>query len=164
MTRATDDELLRPSLTADDDAVGFRSPWDPATLGWITLLVGPFGSGLLMLLNQRRLGLRGGWHLLLAMATLGTTIIVVLAFVIPSFGVEKSGDLRNVGSLVRFGGNVVALPMAWLMLREQRRRYRIAEQADVATGRLFWPGVVAWLVNLVIVIVVVAAAVVVKRL
>lgn len=77
------DPLLQASLTEHDDALGFRSPWDPSTLGWLALLVGPFGAGLLMWRNQPRLGLRGGAHLALVMTVVGTAVLAAGIFLVP---------------------------------------------------------------------------------
>ncbi|MBM3962886.1 MAG: hypothetical protein FJ306_13445 [Planctomycetes bacterium] len=77
------DPLLQASLTEHDDAVGFRSPWDPSTLGWLALLVGPFGAGLLMWRNQPRLGLRGGAHLALVMTVVGAAVLAAGIFFVP---------------------------------------------------------------------------------
>ena len=77
------DPLLQASLTEHDDAEGFRAPWDPSTLGWLALLVGPFGAGLLMWRNQPRLGLRGGAHLALVMTAVGAAVLAAGIFLVP---------------------------------------------------------------------------------
>ncbi|HEX6810452.1 MAG TPA: hypothetical protein VF384_02410 [Planctomycetota bacterium] len=162
MPRALD-ELLRPSLTDDDDATGFHEPWDPSTLGWIMLLVGPFGGGWLMMRNQSRLGLAGGWKHLLAMAAVGVAVVTTVALLVPGFGEKSTEDARNARSIVRYAGNVVALPLAWVLLAEQRRRYRIAQKNDVPTGKLYGPGVAAFVVNLIIAFALAATVVAIKR-
>jgi hypothetical protein len=83
MAHADVDPLLQPSLTEHDDGRGFRLPWDPSTLGWLALLVGPFGAGLLMWRNQSRLGLRGGAHLAWIMAAVGAAVIAAGVFLAP---------------------------------------------------------------------------------
>jgi hypothetical protein len=83
MAHADLDPLLQPSLTEHDDGHGFQMPWDPSTLGWLALIVGPFGAGLLMWRNQPRLGLRGGAHLAWIMAAVGTAVIAAGAFLAP---------------------------------------------------------------------------------
>ncbi len=83
MATADDDPLLQTSLTEHDDGHGFRMPWDPSTLGWLALLIGPFGAGLLMWRNQPRLGLRGGAHLAWIMAAVGTAVIAAGVFLAP---------------------------------------------------------------------------------
>lgn len=83
MANADFDPLLQPSLTEHDDGHGFRLPWDPSALGWLALIVGPFGAGLLMWRNQPRLGLRGGAHLAWIMAAVGTAVIAAGVFLAP---------------------------------------------------------------------------------
>jgi len=167
MSLAEHDPLLQPSLTESDDAQGFARPWDPSTLGWLALLVGPFGSGLLMWLNQRRLGLRGGAHLLLVMALVGAVVMVVGIFFLPSQAEAAAQGMteqrRDSMRIVRFVGNAVALPLAWWFLGEQRRRYRIAEQVNAPTSALFLPGLGAFVVNLAVTFAVGLALVAIKR-
>lgn len=84
--------MLHASLTEHDDAAGFRSPWDPSTLGWLALLVGPFGAGLLMWRNQPRLGLRGGAHLALVMTVVGAAVLAAGIFLVPDL--PKTGAAK----------------------------------------------------------------------
>lgn len=92
MRPADHDPLLHASLTEQDDAQGFRTPWDPSTLGWLALLVGPFGAGLLMWRNQPRLGLRGGAHLALVMTVVGAAVLAAGIFFVPD--VPKASAAR----------------------------------------------------------------------
>lgn len=229
------DPLLQPTLTAADDAHGFHKPWDPSTLGWLTLFVGPFGCGLLIWRNQSRLGLRGGAHLAGMLAAVGVAVIATTVFLgpaakplpvvvrppvvdapanvqapaasggaapttaAPTSGAEakpevgttppapadgtavglgggsgtpryggrasssSSSGTRDVNRIVRFAGNAVALPLAYWLLREQRRRYRIAEQCDAPTGSLWGPGLLAFVVNTVLAFVVAGLCVAIKH-
>lgn len=256
MTRRDLDPLLQPMLTAADDAHGFHKPWDPSTLGWLTLLVGPFGCGLLMWRNQSRLGLRGGAHFLGILAIVGVAVIATTVFLVPdakplpvvvrppvvdapanvpapavsggaastteapataapaaaspptaassptaapTAGAEakvassdapsataggnavglrggsgtpryggrasspSSSGTRDTNRIVRFAGNAVALPLAYWLLREQRRRYRIAEQSDAPTGSLWLPGLLALVVNTVLALAIAGICVAIKH-
>jgi len=251
MTRQDLDPLLQPTLTAADDAHGFHKPWDPSTLGWLTLLVGPFGCGLLMWRNQSRLGLRGGAHLAGILAIVGVAVVAATVFLVPDakplpvvvrppvvdapanvpapavsggaastteapataapaaaspptaaptagaeakvassdapsataggnavglrggsgtprYGGRASSSSSSSGRsdtnrIVRFAGNAVALPLAYWLLREQRRRYRIAEQSDAPAGSLWLPGLLALVVNTVIALAVAGICVAIKH-
>jgi hypothetical protein len=102
MRPAEHDPLLHASLTEHDDAQGFRAPWDPSTLGWLALLVGPFGAGMLMWRNQPRLGLRGGAHLALVMTLVGGLVFAAGIFFVP--------DLPKAGAAKPAAATATAAP------------------------------------------------------
>ena len=54
-----DEDLLAPSLTAHDDAVGFDRPWSPNFLVVIGAFFGLIPMGLLLAENFKRLGKPG---------------------------------------------------------------------------------------------------------
>ena len=76
---------------------------------------------------------------------------------------SSSSGRSDTNRIVRFAGNAVALPLAYWLLREQRRRYRIAEQSDAPTGSLWLPGLLALVVNSVIALAVAGICVAIKH-
>src|SRR5687768_3132414 len=66
------DDLFRPTLTEQDDAVGFDRPWNPWSLVVLAFFFGLPGGGTLLALNFRRLGMPQAIWPVLAVVVLGT--------------------------------------------------------------------------------------------
>lgn len=142
-------DLLRPSLTAADDATGFDRPWSPYHLMWTAFLGGVPAAGYLYAENFRRLGL-GRWY---APTIAVSSLLWLLTTGGATYWLLDSEPGTAERTAVRAGLRAVALAGAWVLLRQQRRRWELFTTTPTPAGRLLLPAAVAiaasWLVTLV---------------
>lgn len=133
------DDLFQPSLTSDDDRHGFQNPWNPKQLMWVAVFGGVLATGILMLINDRRLGLPSRMAWLAPLIVIVWVGIIVLTLNIVDFNSGESGGNPALGSEFRLINRVVALVMAWVLLIPQRRRFEIFETGEEEPESLWKP-------------------------
>ena len=139
--RATTDELLRPTLSADFDVHAFRKPWNPRHLVWSGFLGGPLSGGVLAALNYRRLNQNSR-----AFVALAVTLVVCLAFAVAwaLWGppLDEARGRQSWHLPVRAVGCVLTLALS----APQNKLFDAYRAADLEPGKLLWPAVAAILV------------------
>lgn len=135
-----DTSLLQPTVGLEDDAIGFRRPWNPHSILWVAFFGGLIAAGVLFEMNGRRLGIRrkGGPALLIC---LGSSLVIYAALVwlFRAGNLPVGEDLRLARNLVRFLHLAVGVGVS----ATQTRRYQLAVRADVETASLIKPGILA---------------------
>lgn len=139
-----DDELLRPTLTAEDDAVGFDRPWAPWSLVFAAFFCGPVGGGALFVWNTFRLGLR---------RELKPTALSFAALAVV-FAVGAAAYLATVAGAavddrgIRLARHAVTVLLAILFARRQQQRFDMFEMSsDAGSAHLLGWGVLAFFVG-----------------
>jgi len=135
-----DDELLRPTLAAEDDPVHMRGAWNPWTLVILAVFGGPLSAGVLFAENARRLGRRAhvAW-------ILGGALALVLAGGFAAARLrplESFSDWSDTSVLriaQRLGAALLAAPLATL----QGRRFRVYTGNGGEPGKLLVYGLAA---------------------
>ena len=137
-------DLLRPTLTEDDNAVDFGNAWNPHSLAIVTFFAGLICGGILFFLNAARLGIeRRGWILPTAIAA-----SLLLHFLAATLSITYGTELRRE---IGIGAQVVAVLVALGFAATQRRRYRVFQGSDAEPGKLLVPGLIAAAVGMFIV-------------
>lgn len=141
MSRANDDELLRPTLPADLDVRAFGHPFRPQSILWPTFFGGPLAGGIVFGMNYARLGRRD-----LAARTwiAGLALALALGCVIGRFviGAEAGGgpDKR----LVRYAVAGFSVAIGWFVAKHQEPRFAAWESAtEKPPANLWLPGLLA---------------------
>ena len=139
-----DDELLRPVLTEEDDAVGIERPWNPWSLVVLAFFFGlPAGGGLLSW-NLYRLGVPRRMLPALLVVFVGSLGLAMLdGWLSPRLS-EKQQPLALIA--VRAGTTLIAAGLA----RAQRKRFRVFRHTGKDEGKLFLPGLVAAVLSLLL--------------
>ena len=137
-----DIDLFTPSLTEDDDAVGFDSPWHPWSVVFAAFFCGAFGGGALMAWNFHRLGMRGRvWPCALTFAALGVAILFASVALRPDL--SDPADARIARYAVRAATVLVAMGFA----SAQKRRFGIFTASGGEPGKLLLWGVAMFVLN-----------------
>ncbi len=138
-------DLLDPILTEDDDLVGFNNPWNPWSLVILTALTHFTIGGLFVALNQRRLGREGKfWSTWLTFLSVGAMTYSIWSVFILS-GVQFTD---NEERLWRHGTRAIALLLAFLFVRSQRRRFRVFTGGGGEPTSLFAWGIAGFVASL----------------
>ena len=132
------DALLQPSLTVEDDAVGFARPWNPWSAVFAYFFAGPFTGGVLLALNFKRLGSRRMvWRCVLLCGGIGLAASVGYLALIHT-GVTESWTSSQV-RLLSTGARVIGLLPALWMASLQSRRFRIySSTGEDPSGLWIW--------------------------
>lgn len=149
---SADAELLRHSLTEDDDTTGFNQPWNPWSLVVTTFFCGALPGIGLLAFNYERLGIKGRLY-----GTLAIAAALELCSVAVYFWVAQSGALdltnRDDQRTLRTGVKVVLVVAALFVARTQQKRFRLFEHSGLPAGGLFKPLLIAVLLSLFIALV-----------
>lgn len=137
-----DDELLRQSLTEDDDAAGFDRPWNPWSLVMLTFFFGiTTGLGLLAF-NYQRLGIKGRLYATLGIAVALEILLTACHVWAVQNGLIVWGDRDDMRTL-RLGTRVVSVLVAVLIAHTQQKRFRLFQRSNLPAGPLLIPAVIA---------------------
>jgi hypothetical protein len=142
-----DDDLLRPTLSEDDDALGFEEPWNPWSLVVLTFFFGLIAGGGLLAFNYRRLGMRVPVYAVLAFVAVmsclaqGFTIWLVYSGLVDH---NHRETLRNI----RWGGRAFITVIAMALAQTQMKRFRLFEHSDLPSGKLLLPALGAIAISL----------------
>ncbi len=122
-----DDDILTPSLTAHDDAVGFDRPWNPNYLVLVGAFFGVIPMGILLAENFKRLGRPQAYAPLLTFAFVAGVALAALAgyahaYGIPGLYVAGSVDHRRG---LRTANMLLAVGVGLAIAHRQRRRWEI---------------------------------------
>lgn len=140
-----EDDLFTPTLTEEDDAVGFERPWSPWSLVVLTFFFGIPGGGGLLALNFSRLGVpRKVVPAVLVVITASLLFSALRGWGIVHLHAESHLRLLNLGQKAL--ETVAAGALAWA----QRRRYRVFQGSGGEAGRLLLPGAVAAALSLLV--------------
>lgn len=140
-----EDDLFTPTLTEEDDAVGFERPWNPWSLVVLTFFFGiPAGGGLLAL-NHSRLGVpRKALRAVLLVITATLLFAGLRGWGITYLHEESQLRLLNLGQ--KAVETLTAGALAWT----QQRRYRVFRGSAGEPGRLPLPGILAAVLSLIV--------------
>jgi hypothetical protein len=139
-----DDDLLRPTLAAEDDPVRMRGAWNPWTLAALALCGGPLTAGVLFGENFRRLGKQE-----YLVPVLGAALILAAA---AGYAARELRELQILTQeddtlllklLTMAAGLLLTAPIAVL----QARRFRIFTGFGGEPGRLWIYGLGALVVG-----------------
>jgi hypothetical protein len=140
-----EDDLLTPTLTEEDDAVGFERPWQPWSLVVLTFFAGIPAGGSLLALNFSRLGV--------PRRVLPAVFSVIAATLLFSawrgwslHHLPVDGAWRLLSLAQRALESLAAGGLAWL----QRRRYRVFRGSGGEPGPVLLPGVLAAVLSLAV--------------
>jgi heme A synthase len=139
--RAGTDDLLRPTLTVEDDESGFDCPWSPMALVFVAFFGGlPAGGGLLAL-NFRRLGRPER----VAPAMVLVVILTILVVAVGGYlAASKAGAAdRSTSQYFRLGARAFAVVVSLALAASQAKRYRLFSQSDRPKGKLLVPIIAA---------------------
>lgn len=133
-----DDDLLRPTLAAEDDPTRMRGAWNPWTLAVLAFLGGPLAAGVLYGENFRRLGKKEYLMPVLAAALLFAAAAGYAAARLRGFETfAEQEDLRLVRLTTRAASALLSAPLAGL----QARRFRIFTGNGGEPGSLWRYGI-----------------------
>ena len=150
-------DLLRPSLTEADDAVGFHRPWNPIALVFVAFLGGMPAGGLLLADNCRRLGLRDRIALTVAVSVIVTLLVSGgLAYAHTAIPSHAAGDSSR--RLCRFIAQACVVAAAYPLCLLQQKRYRLFQHSGGEPGRVIIPAVGAIVLGIVVNIALLQAA------
>lgn len=145
----SDDELLRPSLTEDDDAVGFDQPWNPWSLVVLTFFFGITPGIGLLAFNYQRLGIKGRLYSTLAVGLvleIGLTALHVWAVQAGWIQLQNRDDMRTFRMIAR----VISLLAAVIVAQTQQKRFRLFQRSDLPAGHLLKPALAAIAAGLIL--------------
>lgn len=125
--RLDDDDLLAPSLTAHDDAVGFDRPWSPNLLVVIGAFFGLLPMGMLLAENFRRLGKpRAYLPTLLGTLAAGVAMVSLAGYAhvygIPGWYEVGNQDHRRTARLAH---QALAIAVGLAIAHRQRPRWEL---------------------------------------
>lgn len=146
---ASDDDLLRPTLSKGLDVGAFRDPWNPGSLMWIAFFGLVFGGGLLFAENARRLGRPDERQRIL----IGTIVITLATSVAVGIWLASSGVPTQEGSPVRrwrLAVIAVALVLGAWLKRRQMPLFEAYQNAGRKPGRLWPMGLLAVVLGLAV--------------
>jgi hypothetical protein len=135
-----DPSLFRPTLTTADDAVGFRQPWRPMSLAILAAFFGILSGGLLLALNERRLGRPERLWILLGLVACVFTLELVAIYLAAFLGWVDFSSRTGRGA-VDVAGRVASGVVGVVIAQTQRRRYMLFEQTGEPGGNLLWPAI-----------------------
>lgn len=140
----SEDDLFTPTLTEEDDAVGFERPWNPWSLVVLTFFFGiPAGGGLLAL-NYSRLGVpRKALRAVLLVITAALLFAGLRGWGITHLHDESQLRLLNLGQ--KAVETLTAGALAWT----QQRRFRVFRGSAGEPGRLLLPGILAAVLSVI---------------
>jgi hypothetical protein len=135
-------DLLRPTLSAEDDVAAAHRPWNPMWFLYLSFLFGLPAGGGLAAINYQRFGRKERLFPTLLLALLGGVLIIG----INAWGVvDKTGYFADPSgrSLLRLGTQGLAIALNFLLAREQFRLFGVYRHTGKEAGSLLIPGVVA---------------------
>jgi hypothetical protein len=142
-TPISDEDLFRPTLTEEDDAVGFDQPWNPWSLIVLAFFTGTLAGGGLLAWNFLRLGM--------PKRVVPALVVTVSALLLSSVAVAWLW-VRLLDSpwrsLLNVLDQVIAVAVCAAVAAPQHRRWRLFRGTDLPSGKLLWPGVGAAVVSL----------------
>lgn len=131
------DDLLRPTLSVDDDKTEMDRPWDPRMIVFASFFLGPIAGASLLAANARRLGQPSQfWPLLFG--GLIFTVCVYLGIATLSLTLFADWEASARRNATRIPVRAATVLAGWLVSGSQRRRYRLAEATDTPVGSLLW--------------------------
>jgi hypothetical protein len=136
------DELFRPTLGAEDDAVDFDRPWNPWSLVVLTFFFGLIAGGGLLAFNFQRLGMKGRLYPTLALVAVASLLIVGVQFWLLESG-RIVPENRESTRMVRWAGKAVSTLIAIAIAAQQQRRFRLFQVSSLPGGHLLWPALAA---------------------
>jgi len=140
-----DDDLFTPTLTEEDDVVGFERPWNPWSLVVLSFFFGISGGGALLALNFSRLGTPRK-VLPAVFAVIAVTLLITATRGWGYASLDDAGQLR----LLRFADRAMETGVAGALAWMQRRRYRVFRGSSAEPGKLLLPGLLAAVLSVVI--------------
>jgi hypothetical protein len=152
MSTHSNDDMLKPSLTADDDAVGFDHPWNPWSLVVLAFFLGVVPGGGLLALNFRRLGLKNRVGITLLWVALAEVVWIALEIWMIRHGYLHL-DESDAPEPGRWVMRVFSLGVAIAIAHPQHKRYRLFMTRHLPEGRLVIPACAAVVVTLVVLII-----------
>lgn len=142
---AADDDLLAPTLTPLDDAVGFDRPWNPQWLVFVAAIGGLMAAGWLLGENFRRLGRPERRWLTVALTTavaLATVSFGVWVHLHGWPGAYVAGNQEHK-RMFRLANQALAIAVALGVAAVQQPRWRIFARHGGEHAPLFRDAVVA---------------------
>ncbi len=136
------EELFTPTVTAEDDAVGFDYPWNPYSIVFATFFAGVFAGGLLFALNYRRLGQPRRCLPVAVGASAIAIVVYLMANLLIGKGIVQIDGIQP-HRIVKFITQMLAVILALAMAATQHKRFRLAQYSDQPLGRLLLPGLAA---------------------
>ena len=134
-----DDDLLTPSLSAHDDAVGFDRPWSPNFLVLVGAFFGFVPMGLLLAENFKRLGKPEAFKpTLIATLVIGLTLITAASYA-HVYGIQGVYEVGNVEHrrAFRLFHQGLAIAAGLAIAHQQRPRWEIHTGHGGDSGPLF---------------------------
>jgi hypothetical protein len=147
MSGEFDPELLRPTLTDADDAVGFDRPWNPWSLVTLTFFFGLIAGGGLVAFNFRRLGMPGRFYPALAMVATASLLVAGGMEWALAQGVVQTSD-RESARLARWIVRGISCLIIIAIAAPQQRRFRLFQMSGLPGGSLWKPGIAAAVIAL----------------
>lgn len=131
------DDLFTPSLDPVDDRHGFHNPFNPHHLLWVAAFGGVLPAGILVMVNDHRLGVKSRvrWVLPLLLVVFGLAVLGSLSVM------GSEGGAMDMTRNFRMFNRVVALVFTWLLLAPQRHRFAIFETGDDKPASLWGPAI-----------------------
>lgn len=137
------DDLLTPTLTAADDALGFGRPWNPNGVTLASFFGGPLTAAGLFAINARRLGLPR--QVVPILVSFGLLAVLHIAVIIKA----KQGELAVDDRSIRLGSSLVTVVAALGIARLQGHRFRLFVRSGGDLAPLFRIGILAVVLGIV---------------
>lgn len=136
------DELLRPTLSADYDVRAYRPLFRPESILYPSFFGGPFAALVLFGTNYARMGrrdlARNAW---IAGAVLTVVLGVAVAWILAESWAESG--TRRTPTGVRLALNGLGVAIGWFLSKHQASRFEAWHNAGNAPAKLLWPGLAA---------------------
>ena len=140
-------DLLRPTLTAEDDIAAANRPWSPMVLLYLSFFFGLPAGGGLAALNYQRFGRKERVFSTAMLAAVGGALLIGInawGVVAPAEFFADSGGRR----LLRLGTQGLSILFTYLLARDQFRLFRAYTHTGKEPGSLWAPGAIAAVLSL----------------
>ena len=138
------DDLLSATLDERHDLQGFRRPWNPDTLVFLSFFIGAWAGGWLVAENFRRLGLKQRFMpFLAAFIAIGSASVGLALWMMHGKG-ELFYEENKIYS--RLGHRILTVALALLAAYYQRNRWRIFDASGKRRGELWTAALAAFAV------------------